>query len=290
MVTRKEITATDYYADNLGTVPRLSQSVANKLLNESPYHAWASHPRLGGEQKRPSQAMLTGSLIHSLVEGVDHGIRVIEADSYRTKAAQEERDYAIDCGELPVLREKYDELVEAAKKIHERAKGFGFDLSAMSPEVSILWDETTLTGHRVACKGRLDCWDGAAIVVDLKTTSDASVAACVKSIAERDYDLQAAAYIAAVESERPSMMGRVWFINLFVETTWPHLMTPVEMDESFLTIGRAKWQRAVELWHRCLTTDHWPGYVEQVVKVAAPSWVVSREMEASANFEYGMNR
>lgn len=290
MVTRKEITATDYYADNLGGVPRLSQSIAHKLLSESPYHAWASHPRLGGEQKEPTEAMQLGTLLHSMVAGDTTRIAVVNADDWRTKAAQQQRAEAVEIGLTPVLRHKQGELDRAACKILERAVAFGFDLRSMAAEPSILWDEATLAGHRVACKGRLDYWDGAALVIDLKTTGDASLESCIRSITDRGYDLQAAAYIKAVESERPSLVGRVRFVNLFVETSAPYLMTPVEMDESFLTIGRAKWQRAVELWHRCLTTDHWPGYVESVVKVAAPSWAVSREMEASANFNYGMNQ
>lgn len=286
----KDITEKQYYDDDLGDVPRLSQSIANKLLNESPYHAWASHPRLGGEKKEPTEAMQLGTLLHSLVTFDSSKIVIVDAGDWRTKAAQEQRSEALEIGMIPVLRHKCEEAERAARAIRNTAREYGFNLPEMAPESTILWDEFTLTNKRVACKGRLDYWDGASLVIDLKTTSDASLQSCIRSICDRGYDLQAAAYIKAVESERPSLMGRVRFVNLFVETAAPYLMTPVEMDESFLTIGRAKWQRAVDLWHRCLTTDHWPGYVEQVVKVSAPSWAVAKEMEASATFEYGMNR
>ena len=271
------ISAEQYYSDQLGDVPLLSQSTANLLLQKSPYHAWESHPKLGGKDRKPTAAMTNGTIIHALVSGDESGLQIIDAPDFRTKESQRLRDEAIELGLAPVLACKVDEMRVAAETIRSQAIRFGYDLPSYHNERTVLWDEGP-----TKCKARLDFYDGDCLIIDLKTTADASVDKCIRTICDNGYDVQAAAYIRAIESEFPDTTGRIRFVNLFAEIEAPYLVTPVEMDESFLTIGRSKWQRAIEIWQRCLNTNHWPGYTEKTVKVMAPSWYVSREMEQSA--------
>ena len=49
--------ARDYHADP-GETPTLSASIAKRIVNESPLHAWLKHPRLGGLPDEPTTARL----------------------------------------------------------------------------------------------------------------------------------------------------------------------------------------------------------------------------------------
>jgi hypothetical protein len=48
-----------------------------------------------------------------------------------------------------------------------------------------------------------------------------------------------------------------------------------------MEMGRMKWQRAINLWHRCLTTNTWPGYPTTGKLECAP-WQMDDEALAAA--------
>jgi hypothetical protein len=76
--------------------PRLSPSVASILLRRSPLHAWHYHRLLGGVRREPTASMENGTLLHHLVlvGGDSDKLAIIDAENFRTKAAQELRDAA----------------------------------------------------------------------------------------------------------------------------------------------------------------------------------------------------
>src|SRR5262245_31717991 len=95
-------TIEQYHADPCET-PSLSHSVAHELINKSPLHSWMRHPRLGGQHKKETKEMDRGSLVHALLLGAGKPIVIIKADDWRTKASQQDRDYAREQGHIPVL-------------------------------------------------------------------------------------------------------------------------------------------------------------------------------------------
>ena len=61
------IPAKDYHADCC-PVPSLSSSIARKLINESPAHAYLAHPKLGKGPNESTNSLSLGSLVHSLMD------------------------------------------------------------------------------------------------------------------------------------------------------------------------------------------------------------------------------
>src|SRR4051812_44666757 len=88
--------------------PSLSSSIASLMLQRSPAHAFAAHPRLGGHRSDPTEAMLNGTLIDSLLCGGDTEIIESPYDEYRTKEAREWRDATAATGKLAVKRKELE--------------------------------------------------------------------------------------------------------------------------------------------------------------------------------------
>jgi hypothetical protein len=114
--------AADYHADPC-PAPSLTASIANILINESPAHARAAHPRLNPNFVRAEESRFElGTVLHQLIlEGIDNA-HVVHADSWRTAAAKEARDEARAHGRVPLLAAQYDEAKRAVDAAQEQIR------------------------------------------------------------------------------------------------------------------------------------------------------------------------
>lgn len=272
--------AAEYHADTAGDRPSLSASIAGTLVSRSPLHAWRQHPRLGNVNREPSAAMERGTLVHALVLGTEAGVEVIEADSFRSKGAQEARDAARAAGRIPLLAAEYAEVEAMADAVRTNLRSLGITLDGES-EIAVSWEEDSSLGP-VLCRGMMDHLVlDRGLVMDLKTTRDAHPLKCARSMVEYNYDVQWAAYTSAVAALRPDLAGRVEMLFLFVESEPPYCVTPVLPDGSMRELGEMRWGRAVETWARCLAADYWPAYATEPIYVSAPPWALQIEELAS---------
>lgn len=150
----------DMPADDYHAHPALSSSGARKLLAPS-CPAIFDYERQHGEERK--QEFDLGTAAHTLLLGFGPEPHVIDADSYRTKAAQQERDEAYARGDVPLLPKEFDavQAMVTAVRQHPRASEL---LSAGKAEQSLFWTDPT-TG--VLCRARPD-WLRADAVVDYK--------------------------------------------------------------------------------------------------------------------------
>lgn len=259
----------------------LSYSTAKVLVQRSPLHAKLRKDRQLDEEDTESQKedKETGNIVHAMLLGTGRRVVVIDADSYRTKAAKEARDAARAGGDIPVLAHKERIYTAIAARIRRRAEEVGVPLDGR-PEIGARWYEEARDGTPVECWGSLDIWQPKrGTIVDVKTCRSAHPDACRSAIYKLAYDIQGAAYVSAVEKIHPEGAGRVRYIILFAELG-TGAVTPVELAGDFMALGRMRWARAVNLWARCLRDDHWPGYVSQPVALSAPEWALAAEMSA----------
>lgn len=270
----------DYHADPCAT-PSLSSSIAKVMIDRSPAHAWQAHPKLGATPRAPTATMDRGSLIHRLVLGAGASVARIDADSYRTKAAQAARDEARAAGRIPVLAHDLEAATDAAVAIRENIARQGIDLDGRS-EVSCTWQEQAVHGP-IWCRSRFDhLVESRATILDIKTTRSAHPNACARQVIDYGYDIQRAAYVRALERARPDLAGRVRFVFIFVETEPPYAAVPAQLDAMLREYGERRWQRAVETWSQCLHTGYWPAYSTEPVRLAAPPWLMARIEEEGA--------
>lgn len=282
---RLPVDETAYHQDPCES-PSLSSSVAKVLLSKSPLHAHYIHPRLGNGEREQKKEWDLGSLAHKLVLGKGREIAIIEADDYRSKAAQTARDEARAAGAIPALRKQYDNACVAAEAITARLRDIdGIVLSGES-EVPIAWQERSNHGP-IWCRGLIDhlVFDGdRAVVYDFKTTRSAHPAACARAVLQYRYDIQQAAYTSGVSRVWPKVAGRVDFVFLFAEMTAPFGVTPGRLDGVLREHGEDGWTKAVVDFGEALTFDQWPGYTSSIVTLEAPGWMIN---EPEIGFEEG---
>ena len=269
-----ELAEEDYHSDPCPQ-PSLSSHVAMTVISKSLMHAWRNHPKSPHfEPSVMGAAADRGSAAHALLFG-GKVIEAIVADDFRTAAARDARDKARAAGRIPMLSKDIEGLtamIEPARQRFTDLHGGAFHC-----EQSAVWHgDGEAAGWR---RARIDTISTSrALIVDYKTTEGAVDAlSCERRIADMGLQIQAAAYVDAVESLHPELMGRVKFIFQWQEQKAPHALSPpIEMSEAFLSLGRAQWKAAGYLWDKALQHRAFPGYSPYPYLACPPPWELSR--------------
>ncbi len=275
------MSALQYHSDPCA-IPSLSSHCAATIVTQSPLHAWHGHPRLGrAKWTQPTKALRGGSLAHELLlrkpGEVGDNIAVIEADSFRSKAAKAKRDESVDAGKLPVLAHEYERATVACAHIHARLIEYGIRLHGES-EIAAFWQEHASDGALVQCRALMDHVIRAeGLIYDLKSCRSAHPRAIQKAVESYSYHIQATAYTRALEQIESSLAGRVRYRWLFVELTEPYVVVPAEPAGSMRRLGEACWSQAVDTWAACMATGAWPAYSRgEVLRIEASPWALER--------------
>ncbi len=149
-------------------------------------------------------------------------------------------------------------------------------------EQSIVWIDQD-TG--VKCKGRID-WIAigsvSSILLDLKSTNDASPIGFQRSIAKYKYYIQAAMYLdgmAALGFEQDAFIFAAW------EKHSPYAPALYYASESLISAGRTEYKKLLKIYRNCLETDKWEGYPSGIHEVSLPAnFQLSPESELESNW------
>ena len=246
-------------------LPGLSSSGAKALLRSPAHYQWQRRNRV------EKDAYDFGHVVHGIVLGTGLEVVVVDADDWRTKAAQEAKKAAHSAGKVPLLRKDAERAQRAADAVTTHPVA-GPLFRGGSAEVSAFWADAP-TG--VECRGRFDYLrtTGRPIIVDLKTTQNADPARFGRAALDFGYDLQAAFYADGYEhitGETPA------FLHVLVETEPPHAVSVVQLDDDALYVGRLKARRAIEVYRDCTEADSWPAFDPTVIHpVSLPRWAVT---------------
>jgi hypothetical protein len=265
--------AAEVYAADPAQEPSLSASIAHLLIAASPAHAWEASPSLNPDHEPEEKtAFDIGTAVHAVMTGVGPVIEVIEADDFRSKAAQQARDDAREAGLVPLTRPQAENvwrMVAAAQrqmKAHGIGDPFARGADAGTNEVSLIWQ-----ADGVWNRARPDCMDlAASVAYDLKTVSGyADPEAWVRSAMAHGVDLRAAHYLDGLAAIYPGIW-RYRFVLL--ERDRPHCLAVVELSGAAVEIGRKKLRRARSIWRQCLDGNDWPGWSSEIAVVDPPGW------------------
>lgn len=144
-------------------------------------------------------------------------------------------------------------------------------LGSGRPEVSAFWRDIE-TG--VLCKCRPD-WvhpvaDTGAILLDVKTYSDASPEEFRRQVARKRYHVQDAFYSDGyAQAARVDVLA---FIFVAVETEYPFAASAVMLDDRSIDQGRTEYRANVDTYARCIESGIWPGYSTGIETVSLPAW------------------
>jgi hypothetical protein len=250
-----------------------------KRLRKSPFHYHALTLPSDAPPKAPAPALLNGTLTHcAFLEPDEFDKRYWVAPDLNKNSNAFKQLRAEQTG-LEVITEA-DKARAYAQAASLRALPDIADLMAQGEaEVSAFWfeDDPDMT-EPVLCRCRPDwvsyvAYGHGCILVDVKTTTDASPEGFARACHTYDYHLQADWYTRGYE--RASGMQVHGFIFAVVESEYPHAAAVYMLSDSALNLARTQNREALHLYAKCRAAQSWPGYPQGIQVIDLPRWAYS---------------
>lgn len=123
----------------------------------------------------------------------------------------------------------------------------------------------------VFCRARCDYMKADhGMLVDLKTTQDARPDEFIRSAYKYKYHIQAAYYLDMFTLVTGIKFDK--FVFACVESTGDHGVQVYVADPDFIKRGREEYQKGLQIYRKCLKTNQWPGYEQQILNLTLPRW------------------
>lgn len=249
--------------------PELSASDV-KAINENP-HRWFTNR---GKERTPTPAMILGSAVHAYILGDDDDVVALDVENFKTVAARQARDAALDAGKYPLTIDQNYQAQDMAKAVRENPDVKPL-LAAGESEVSF-FTEHAETGEPI--RGRVDWVDvGACRIVDFKTSDSADPAKFVKLAGRMNYHVSAANYGDAWGDYAGTSPWEVLFV--VIERDYPYTASVVKLGESSLNLGRRAFTRGIHTYRQATMTDSWDTPWPGITTVDLPKYEFYAEDE-----------
>ncbi len=277
-----DIATADYFADPC-TEPSLTHSIASVLLERSPRHAALRHPRLNPAWEPYEDTKFNiGNAAHKLLIGRGKELVIVEADDWRKNDAKAARAEAQEAGKVAILAHQHRtaeamrvSFCEQIAEIPECRGAFAVGKMGGAGEVVIIAEYEGVT-----LRSMVDWMRDTTHLDDLKTTGiSASPDRLPYAMADGGWDLQAAIQERILDVLDPAGQGRRHHYFYLQENDDPYEVTVCELPESVMTIGRAKLDKAIGIWCRCMAENRWPGYPRLVHSPVYPPYLEARAIE-----------
>jgi len=125
--------------------------------------------------------------------------------------------------------------------------------------------------------------DDCSLILDLKTTVDASPKGFQRSVANYRYFCQASHYLDVVEvatGTRPQA-----FLFVAVEKTRPFSTAVYMADQAMIDLGKQQAREDLNNIAQWIADDKFPGYSERVEEISLPKWMLPKEHGATADYQ-----
>ncbi len=246
-------------------LPRLNYSSIASLL-KSPAHYIAKI----SESPASTKQMNFGSAFHSYT---------LEPEKFKSEYMIKTLDARTVAGkkalfEAEALKQKIisDEDFHRIKRMDAKIKAHSIAsklLTGGEAESVLLFDLNASNGNLVKCKSKVD-YMFSETLIDLKTTTDASVNGFTKSIENFNYFVQGSFYSHGMEKltgKRPD------FIFVAIESEPPYSVNVIKLSENHYTVGYRNVYEAVDVYEECTRTNTYPSYPEIVYESVMSKWL-----------------
>ena len=270
--TTREPTGTRFHMDLTNEAYHEHPAVSKSHLDQvakSPRHYWCRYLDPQRVIPEPTPAMILGTALHTAVLEPhlwDEQFAVPpQAFDRRTKVGKDlAAAFAAEAAGKTVLTpDDADRIRRMADAVHAHpAASFLLELPG-TREASYFWtDEDT----GLECKCRPD-WHSAdrRLLVDVKTTEDASLRGFQKSVANYRYHVQSAWY------QRPFPEAEQ-FLFVAVEKQPPHLVAVYAATPAMVAAGERVAARDLAVLAQCRAAGEWPGYGDEIQMLDLPGW------------------
>jgi len=231
------------------------------LVHKSPLHYWDRYLN-PASQERKTPALILGSAVHcAVLEPGEFGKRYAIAPEVdrRTKEGKEiYANFEASIANLDASIKGLEVISKADSIVCERI----MEAINKHQEASLLLSKITAI-ERIIEVDDMKCRpDGIAealnLIIDLKTTEDASPRAFGRSALKYRYDVQAAFYIDLYEAH----YGRICegFIFIAVEKAPPYGVAVYVIEDEDISTGRTKYLADLERWREAKANNKWQGF------------------------------
>ena len=227
---------------------------------------------------KQTKAMADGTAIHAfLLERAvfDSDFAIKPADMRLN--TKEGKKWAIDNKNKIIIDfDLGSNLFEIEKSVLNSPAKLIYDIKGQA-ELSYFWDDLGL----VKGKCRPD-WisDDGNIVVDIKTTTDASPKGFQKSIANWGYHLQLGWYLRGL---RKLGLPAKEFIFIAIEKTPPFSVGVYRANKEMITYANDEINNLVYDIDESLKSDDFPDYTPEIMDLGLPNWMNPKEPEYDPN-------
>lgn len=170
-------------------------------------------------------------------------------------------------------RRKCQEAIERASE-DPLVKQLLYDVKGEN-EVSIYWKDWK---RQVKLKTRPDRVTENKIIVDVKTSADASPEAFNRSIAKFGYHIQAAMQVDGVQSFYRKKVP--YYFYVVIETKPPYAYAVYKLDKDAIWQGRNTYKMLLDVYKECQEKDEWPSYgywaknmPDNVLRATIPNYI-----------------
>ena len=224
----------------------------------------------------PTPSLLFGQVFHKmLLEPVtfcDEFVVAPEVNRRTKDGKQMWEDFVADHEKQTIIPE---EMYAKAKEMCEAVKREPLAVKLLNgaAEVPFFWTDE-MTGEE--CKCRVDVLNTSysqPIIVDVKTTADASTDSFIRSAINYGYDFQAAMYFNGVAK---NIGKKPLFVFIAVEKEPPYAVNILQADELMLQRGYDPFRAYTGIYHDCKVSGNWYGYLgrlNQINNLALPSYL-----------------
>ena len=260
---------TDYHAHAAISKSHLDQ------VAKSPLHYFARYLDPNRVVPEPTPAMAIGSAVHTHVLELDQwDARYVSAPDgidRRTKAGKAEWEAFTTAatGRTVLPKADADLVMRMAHSVFSHPAAAMLLALPGKAETTHMWTDAA-TG--LECKCRPD-WltDDGCLLVDLKTTEDASARGFAKSIAQWRYHVQASWYLDGIEQATGTRPEQ--FLFLCVEKKAPYAVAVYAADAEMIAAGAQTAARDLDVLATCKAANAWPGYSDQIEPISLPPWM-----------------
>ena len=224
------------------------------------------------ELVKQTKAMADGTAVHSFF---------LERDSFNADYVTKPADIKLNTkvgkewaqehqGKIIIDFEFSNNLLEMEKSFMDSPAKLIYDNKGQT-ELSYFWDDLQL----VKGKCRPD-WisDDGSIVVDIKTTTDASPKGFQKSISNWGYHLQLGWYIRGL---RKLGLPAKEFIFIAIEKTPPFSVGVYRADQEMINFAMNKLDEIVPEINQALASQEFPDYTPEITSICLPPWMTNKK-------------
>jgi hypothetical protein len=263
------------YPDMLEADYRASDAVSCSILKrfaDAPAKAHVSIPN--------TAAMSAGRLIHSVVlepHAFYARYAVTDLDRRGTKAWNEEEAEAASDGRQLLKRDDYDMAQRVRDAVMAHPTAGNLLTSALIPEASVFWRDAETD---LLCRSRVDGVNRRQrLLLDVKTTTDASPDEFSRSAAKFRHHWQAAFYRSGITAAPGGFQPEAFFF-IAVEREAPYLVAVYELSRTAMMQGERDVREALREYAQCKASGIWPGYSDGPVLLDLPAWAMDEEFIA----------